>query len=342
MRAAEIEPMKIERMDVMVLADPKPYDINAPVEPLAVLTIRTDSGVQGISEVFAVPPAVAKAALEGPDSFFGAMLIGRSFDTPEQAWRYVYGRLAHRSRRGWAIICLGAIDVCMWDIHGKQLGAPIFRLLGGNERASAQTWAAEQREAVIPYGTVFSGKRDRDILVPTQLAMVERLVNAGFRAVKIEPVESDPATVVRLAREARRAVGDRIGLAVDVGYLWTDIGMAVDTARRLAEYDILFLETPFPIDALAAYANLSRRTPLRIAAGEHSVTRWEIHDLVERGGCTVVQPYVTTCGGFTEAKRIVEYCLERGVIVSPGNWSTQLLGAASVHLAAYSEITPYI
>jgi L-alanine-DL-glutamate epimerase-like enolase superfamily enzyme len=54
----------------------------------------------------------------------------------------------------------------------------------------------------------------------------------------------------------------------------------------------------------------------------------------------VVQPYMTTCGGLTEAKRIVELALPRGVTVCPGNWSTSVLGMASIHLAAYSPITP--
>ena len=64
--------------------------------------------------------------------------------------------------------------------------------------------------------------------------------------------------------------------------------------------------------------------------------------MMDRGQVTVVQPYMTTCGGLTEAKRIVELALPRGAMVCPGNWSTQILGAASVHLAAYSPITPFI
>jgi L-alanine-DL-glutamate epimerase-like enolase superfamily enzyme len=329
-------------MAVAILADPEPRDADAPIEPLAVLTITTRDGLRGISEVFAVPAAVARAALEGPDSFFGVLLIGKEFETPSHAWRYLNGRLAHRSRRGWAMICLGAVDVCLWDIYGKALGLPVYQLLGGNERAPAQTWSPIQRNSVIPYGTVFSGRRASEVLVPTQLRMVERLCAIGFRAVKIEPVESDPTTVVTLTREARRIVGDEVALAVDVGYLWNDFGLALDTAQRLEEYRIMFLETPFSTDALPAYYRLAGQTPIRIAAGEHSVSRFEFQDLVERGGCSVVQPYITTCGGFTEARRIVEYCSDKGVIVCPGNWSTQLLGTASVHLAAYSDITPYV
>src|SRR5439155_14667303 len=65
-------------------------------------------------------------------------------------------------------------------------------------------------------------------------------------------------------------------------------------------------------------------------------------EMMDRGSVSVVQPYMTTCGGLTEAKRIVELARARGALVCPGNWSTQILGAASVHLAAYSPITPYI
>jgi L-alanine-DL-glutamate epimerase-like enolase superfamily enzyme len=64
--------------------------------------------------------------------------------------------------------------------------------------------------------------------------------------------------------------------------------------------------------------------------------------MMDCGGVEVVQPYVTTCGGLTEAKRIVELARARGALVCPGNWSSQILGAASVHLAAYSPITPYV
>jgi L-alanine-DL-glutamate epimerase-like enolase superfamily enzyme len=334
--------MKIDLLDVTLLADPKPRDIDAPIDPLAILRMRSSDGIEGISEVFAVPAKVAQAALDGADSFFGEMLIGKEFATPTELWRYVYGRLMHRARRGWAVICLGAIDVCAWDIYGRQLGLPVYKLLGGNERAPAQTWSTAQRDSVIPYCTVFSGRRDRETLMATQLRMVERLCALGYRAIKVEPVTSEPQTVMDLTREARKLMGPDVVLAVDVGYLWADVGLAIDIAKRLEEYNVMFLETPFSIDALDAYQRLAKTTPIRIAAGEHSVTRFEFHDLVERAGCSVVQPYVTTCGGFTEARRIVEYCHDRGVIVCPGNWSTQLLGAASVHLAASSEVTPLI
>jgi L-alanine-DL-glutamate epimerase-like enolase superfamily enzyme len=64
--------------------------------------------------------------------------------------------------------------------------------------------------------------------------------------------------------------------------------------------------------------------------------------MVTYGDVAVVQPYMNTVGGITEAKRVVDSVKDRGATVIPGNWSTQILGCASVHLAAYSPITPYI
>ena len=84
------------------------------------------------------------------------------------------------------------------------------------------------------------------------------------------------------------------------------------------------------------------RSPIPLAMGEHGVTRWEFLDMMDRGGVKVAQPYMTTCGGLTEAKRIVELARARGTQVCPGNWSTQILGAATLHLAVYSPITPFI
>ena len=64
--------------------------------------------------------------------------------------------------------------------------------------------------------------------------------------------------------------------------------------------------------------------------------------MIDYGKVQIIQPYMNTCGGLTEAKRIVDMAQGRGALVVPGNWSTQILGAATVQLALYSAITPYI
>jgi len=124
--------------------------------------------------------------------------------------------------------------------------------------------------------------------------------------------------------------------------LFNDLPTAIRVCQQLEPLELEFFETPFPVDTPDAYARLASKTSIPLAMGEHGVTRWEFLEMMDRGHVTVVQPYVSTCGGFTEAKRIVELALPRGAQVVPGNWSTQILGSSSVHLAAYSPITPLI
>jgi len=174
------------------------------------------------------------------------------------------------------------------------------------------------------------------------VARAERLAELGYRAFKVEPMRSTPLDVVELARRFRRTLGNQLTLMVDVGYLFHDVPTAVRVCRDLEELNIFFLETPFPVDSPEPYARLAARTTIPLAMGEHGVTLWEFLDMLDRGQVSVVQPYMTTCGGLTEAKRIVELAKSRGALVCPGNWSTQILGAATVHLAAFSPITPLI
>jgi L-alanine-DL-glutamate epimerase-like enolase superfamily enzyme len=335
--------VKITKTEVLVLGDPAPVDTeDAGVRELAFVSIDTDEGISGLSEIFAVPPGVAKAVLDGPDSLFGRQLLGEDPIPPERLWTRMYNSMLHGNRRGWAIICIGAAEVALWDIYGKALNRPVYQLLGGAERSEHQIYSEAQRHEVVPYCTIVSHEWDRESVLKQQIAKVIALRDLGYRAVKVEPMSSAPETIIELARLARAELGPERTLCVDVGYLWNDVDTARAVAQRLAEYDVFFLETPFPVDSLEAYRRLSAKVPVRIAAGEHTTTRWEFLDLMDRGGVSVVQPYMTTVGGLTEAKRVVELALSRGVLVCPGNWSTGVLSAATVHLAAFSPTTPFI
>lgn len=333
--------MQITKTEIFVLGDPDAGDSDlGAIQGLAFLRIHTDEGITGLSEIFAVPPGVARVVLDGPDSLFGHLLVGEDPFSPERLWTKLYNDRLHSNRRGWSIICLGAVDVALWDIYGKALGRPVYQLLGGAERSAYQIHSEAQRREVVPYCTIVSDGWDRDSVLRQQVDRVVRLREMGYRAFKVEPMHSTPETVVDLARLAREAAGPEATLCVDVGYLWNDVGTALRVVEWLAEYDVFFFETPFPVDSMEAYARLTALSPVRIAAGEHTVTRWEFLDMMDRGGIQVVQPYMTTCGGLTEAKRIVELAQPRGALVCPGNWSTHVLGAATVHLTAYSPISP--
>jgi L-alanine-DL-glutamate epimerase-like enolase superfamily enzyme len=335
--------LKITRLETFVIGDGT--EINPDqggVEPLACLRVHTDDGLLGFSEVFRVPPGVVQATVGGLDTHFGRLLIGQEITHPERLWQHVWDSLIHTNRRGWEIIILGALDVAIWDIYGQALGQPVWRLLGGVERGPFQTHSETCRSSVMPYCTLVSDVWGGETMIAQQTDRAARLLELGYRAFKVEPMMSSPKEVVEMARRARQVLGPVATLMVDVGYLFNDVPTVARICRELEQFDVFFLETPFPVDSPEPYARLAELTPIPLAMGEHGVTRWEFLDMMNRGKVSILQPYMTTCGGLTEAKRIVDLAVPRGALICPGNWSTQILGAASVHLAAYSPITPFV
>lgn len=261
---------------------------------------------------------------------------------PERVWQHVWDSLMHTNRRGWEVIILGALDVAIWDIYGQRLGEPVWRLLGGTQRGPFQTHCETNTTSVVPYCTIVSDVWGGEPMFTQQLQRMDRLLELGYRAFKVEPMMSSPSDVIELTRRARKLLGNSPRLMVDVGYAFNDVPTVARICRELEECQLEFFETPFPVDSPLPYARLAELTSIPLAMGEHGVSRWEFLDMMDRGKVAVVQPYMTTCGGLTEAKRIVDLAMARGVVVCPGNWSTQILGAATVHLAAYSPITPFI
>ena len=139
--------------------------------------------------------------------------------------------------------------MALWDIFGKALGRPVHELLGGSLRSSHQIDSEAKRREVVPYCTIVSNSWDRDSVLKEQVERVLKLRELGYRAFKVEPLNQTTETIIDLTRSTREAVGPDVILSVDVGYLWNDVGEALKVINRLAEYDIFFFETPFPVDS---------------------------------------------------------------------------------------------
>ena len=306
--------MRIQSLEVFVLGDGPEIDPDkGGVEPLACLCVHTSDGPVGYSEVFRVPPGVVQATVGGRGTHFGRLLIGQEVTHPERIWQHLWDAFMHTNRRGWEIIILGALDVAVWDIYGQMLGQPVWRLLGGVQRGPFQTHAETPRgarDSVLHDRLGRVGRRGDDRTANERRA--EKLAALGYRAFKVEPMMSTPRDVIEMARRSGERLVPTPTLMVDVGYLFNDVPTAIRVCRELEELDIFFFETPFPVDAPEPYARLAEQTRIPLAMGEHGVTRWEFLDMMDRGRVSVVQPYMTTCGGLTEAKRIVELALAQG------------------------------
>ncbi|MBM4077717.1 MAG: mandelate racemase/muconate lactonizing enzyme family protein, partial [Planctomycetes bacterium] len=267
--------MKISRLEVFVIGDGPEIDPDkGGIEPLACLQVYTDDGLSGLSEVFRVPPGVVQSTVGDRTTHFGRLLIGQEVTHPERLWQLMWDALIHTNRRGWEIIILGALDVAIWDLYGKMLNQPVWKLLGGVQRGPFQTPVGQVAE-VVPYCTLVSDVWGGEPMFTQQVSRAERLAEHGYRAFKVEPMMSTPSDVVELARRFRQTLGDDLTLMVDVGYLFNDVPTALRVCQGLEELDVYFFETPFPVDTPEPYAKLANLTSIPLAMGEHGVTRWE-------------------------------------------------------------------
>jgi L-alanine-DL-glutamate epimerase-like enolase superfamily enzyme len=285
-----------------------------------VVKVSTDAGICGIGEVDSAPLA-AKGAIDGPFSHTTAsglreIVLGEDPFETEYLWHKMYRQSIYGGRRGVGLHAISGIDMALWDIKGKALGQPIWKLLGGGFH-----------ERIRPYASTLFGP------TPAETGEIaRRLADRGFTAVKFgwEPMGKDEKTDISLVREARQGLGDDVDLMIDAGLVW-DAKTAIQRARAFSEYRIYWLEEPLMPDDYDGYAKLCQATDVRIAAGEEESNRHSLLELMDRGKIDIVQVDLTRVGGFTEAMKVASLAYDRGVPVVNHGFTTYINVAAALH-----------
>lgn len=338
--------MKITNIECKILKIPGlKEDATSSSQDDLVVIVHTDEGIFGVGETD-TGPWLAKAAIEAPGSHSMAMgmrdlLIGMDpFDTGA-IWEKLYTYTCMSGRRGAVICAMGAIDMALWDIKGKALGLPVYKLLGGASKETITPYASLQ-----PYGDTVTAYGD------SLVEWIKRAKAYGYDAAKIECTLAGPYNhtglrgsdeeMTDIIRSCRRAVGPDMRIMVDVQYLWYDARSALRTIQKWEDLDIFFLETPLQIDNLEGYAMLAKEAPMRIAAGEWQNTRFEFIDLLDKGLVDVAQPDVGRVGGLTEAIRVCHMAQDRGRLIVPHCWKSGIGIAATAHLAFATPNCPMI
>lgn len=288
-----------------------------------IVKISTNAGIVGYGEVDSHPLAV-KGCIEGPFSHTATtglahVLVGEDPFRTEYLWNKMYRANIYSGRRGIAIHAMSGIDLALWDIKGKALGLPVWRLLGGGFSRSLRPYASSLFGAT-PTET---GERAR------------RFAGQGFTAVKFgwDPMGKDARTDVALVSEARAGLGPDLDLMIDAGLVY-DAKTAIQRARAFEEFNPFWFEEPLLPDDYEGYAKLSAATSLRIAAGEQESERKSFLQLMDVGKIDVVQVDLTRCGGFTEAMKIASLAADRGLPVVNHGFTTYLNVAAALHFLA--------
>ena len=227
-----------------------------------------------------------------------------------------------------------AVEVAVWDLVGRSLGEPLWRLLGGRS------------DSLVAYAS--TGER---LAAEERVARVKTWVADGIRAVKLRFHHQDWREDVEVVEAVRDAVGSGIEILVDANQGWRmpgdvrtpwDVATATACARALERSDVYWLEEPLPTSDVDGYAVLRGRTSVRVAAGEMVRTLHEARDLILRGGVDVVQPDVMLAGGIGGCRRIADVADAAGRAFSPHTWTNGVGMIANLHLAMAVSTVPFI
>lgn len=295
--------MKIVSLDMTTLAANAALGQQQPVH--AVLRIRTEDGAVGISRVYAGTVALV-------EEYLSPLLIGENPLNVERLWEKMYNLAGSRGASARTLIsAIGAVDIGLWDLAGKILNCPVHRLLGG------------YRDAIPAYAD--GGMFGRGPAGHAEWSA--KSVAAGFRAVKYHVMGEAPDQIVETVRQIRATVGSDVRVMVDVHKQW-DPWLAVETSRRLQEFDVSWLEEPVSWDdQVRGMAILAGNSSIPVAAGESEFTLYACRDLVERAGIQVLQTDIISAGGYTAWRKLAALAQAYHVAISPHGASFPELAA---------------
>lgn len=246
------------------------------------------------------------------------LVLSRDATDVQGAWQRIYqAQLAAMGTGTACVLGMSGIDMALWDIRGKAVGWPLYRLLGGASRA-LPAYA----------GGVALGWQAPPALAEEALSHVA----AGYRAIKLRLGDEVRQDIARV-EAVRKAVGDRVVILADVNTTYT----LEDARRAIPALDALqvgWLEEPFTPHDTRSYRAARAFGCIPFAAGENHYTRFEFARLVDEGAVSILQPDLSKAGGVTETLRIAALASAHGIAVHPHSSMTGINMAATLHVLA--------
>lgn len=267
-----------------------------------VVEIETDNGIVGLGNV-ALAPKIAKAII---DEYLAAMVIGEDPWDYEYLWQKMYRGTHAWGRKGVTMAAISAIDLAIWDILGKSVNKPVFKLLGGRTKEK------------IP---CYYSKLYRTDLNEMQKE-AQTFLDQGFKAFKMRfgygPAHLQQGVVENLKSVAavREVIGDDTDLMLEC-YMGWNLEYAKRILPKLEKYAPRWLEEPVIADDIDGYAELNQLTSIPISGGEHEFSLYGFKQLLDRKAVSVVQYDTNRVGGITAAHKINALCEAYSVPVIP-------------------------
>ena len=293
--------MKITKIETIVVKLPIIIEGNAiphaggrPRTSVEMLLVRvdTDEGISGWGEASA--NRLLTATRTFIDTVIADMCIGRDPSAITDLVTYLERSLSAAGRSSVGRYAISALDIALWDIAGKAVGLPVYRLLGGSMRRDLPAYASLLRYA--------------DPVTVARYA--ERSLERGFRQIKLHEI------TLPAIRAGRDAVGSEIPIMVDANCAWT-VNEAIRMAHQIESLDIKWLEEPvWPATDFAGIARVRKEGRINTAAGENALFN-DFFKMFEAGSLAYAQPSVSRVGGVTEFRKVLVLAEAFGVEVVP-------------------------
>ena len=288
--------------------------------------VETADGVYGWGEG-TTPPTVSAVVAQIREC--GKYILNQSAWDIEKLWRRMY-IIEENTLGGTLFAAISAIDIALWDIVGKKLGAPVYKLLGGKVHDKIRIYAS-YRWGNIP--------RTRD----AYRARTKELIAEGATAGKYDPFGPYPGFDRQLStailNEVREMIagiregGPAFDICVEAHGKW-NVASAGRIAKMLEPFDVFFLEEPVPPENVDAMAAIQHSTNIPIATGEGLQSHWNFREVLAKGAARILQPDASRTGGITAMKKIAAMADAHYVVLAPHNPNGPVCTAASIHVAA--------
>ena len=282
-----------------------------------IVLVSTDEGITGVGECFGAASVVASVI----DDYISPFISGRDpFDTGA-IWADIYHRSTLKPQRSIFTHALSGIDIALWDIKGKALGVPVYKLLGGAFRNRAHAYATG----------LYRPKVDDPISALVREAVGYK--EQGFFAMKLKIGFAEPEEDIAIISAIRDAIGYELKLMVDANCAY-DAGTAIQLAKKMEPYDITWFEEPVHPQDIEGYIDIKRHISIPVAGGECLGTRYDFIPIISRKAVDILQPDICIVGGFTEMQRIAAIADAYHLQCFPHVWGTNIAIAAALQFYA--------